>query len=289
MVPVPVAAKSRSRSKPRARSKNLGPKVTPQSAAADRDRALEVIGPLVESEPAAAGKALDIAASEKGDPVLYLEAGDAYLRAAEADSQTAYAEAARERARISLDILYFHLDDAADPRFQLVSGTEIPALIDRAEELLAEADAVQTELAAPTLEDADDGDTDPDGKKRKRRRKTGKPGRIMIISGAGSASVGGALLVMGIAGLGVGAARQREAQDPAVYGDQYDAVDRRGRRANAIAGVGLGLGAALVAAGVTLVVLGTKRKKAAASDDTMVRVGPRFDTHGGGVSLSGRF
>jgi hypothetical protein len=308
-LPATAMAKSRGKGK-RSRGKSsrgendLGPKVTPADAETKRSDVRAQVEALHTDDPANAGVTLDQAAAHWGDPALYLDAGDAYLEVASREQDLDYVDAARERARIALDILYFfqagppgrrvaharqsraslsHLDDTADPRFQLVAGPDIPGLIERANEMVDRADETQQAIEAALTEPDDDDPTD----RTDRRSKT--PGRTMIIGGAAAASVGGALLVMGLAGLGVGAARQREAQDPTVYGVDYDAVDAKGRRANAIAGVGLGIGVALAGAGAALLILGMRKKKAAAQGDTLAGVSPFLGRTGGGLAVRGRF
>src|SRR5690349_10621257 len=87
-----------------------GPKkVTPADAATKRVDAQKVGRDLQTADAAAAGMHYDAKAAEWGDPVLFLDAADAYLAAAEKGRDIAMAEASIERARISLDILYFHL------------------------------------------------------------------------------------------------------------------------------------------------------------------------------------
>lgn len=250
--------------------------VTPAQAAEKRVPVQQTAQALLDSgEPAQAGLEFDRNAAVQGDPVLYLDAGDAYLEAAKADADPAMAEAAIERAHIALDILYFHLDSAADKDFRLVEASEVPALISRADELIETAEGVIEELAAAA---------DPVGPTDTAPKKKGD-GKVMIISGIGLASVGGALAVMGVAGLAIGAVNQSRADKDTVYGTEYDDVETRGKRGNLIAGVGLGLGGALVAGGLVLYFLGKKRKKRAAEDDKVVRVLPTLN----GMAVTGRF
>ncbi|MBC8073408.1 MAG: hypothetical protein IAG13_34125, partial [Deltaproteobacteria bacterium] len=65
------------------------PKVTPDDAARKRAEAQVTGRQLVETDPSAAGVHYDTTASEWGDPVLYLDAADAYYKAADADSEIA--------------------------------------------------------------------------------------------------------------------------------------------------------------------------------------------------------
>lgn len=263
------------------------PKVKPADADAKRRPIQDRARALVEAgDPGAAGIEYDNAAAQWGDPVLYMDAGDAYVAAAEADRDVEMAQAAIERARIALDILYFHLDSAADEDFQLVSTSDVPGMIARSNELIDQAETLieeierEAELAAAPAPAA--------------KKTSSHPGRIKIVSGAALTVVGGGLLAMGFAGLGLGFARQNEAEDPAVYGEEYDDVESKGKQANVLAGVGLAAGAVAAGAGVVLIMLGRKaNKKKKSADDKVVRVAPllgsRFGSRVGGVTLSGRF
>jgi len=263
------------------------PKMTPDKAAALRVSPQSNGRAMVEAGDATgAGMAYDAAASEYGDPILYLDAGDAYLVAAKAERDEKMCDAASERASIALDILYFHIDDAADERFLFVEPGEIAGLIARAQILIDQsretkqeiADEASAPVAAAAAEPKEKGD-----------------GKFMRIGGLGLATVGGALTVMGVVGLGLGASNQSKADDPSVYGSEYDSVEASGERANLIAGVGFGVGGAALVAGITLYFIGKRRgKKAGAAgdkeekaseDDPIVRIAPTLN----GMAVSGRF
>ena len=236
-----------------------GPKkVTPADAASKRTDAQKLGRDLANADAAAAGMHYDAKAAEWGDPVLFLDAADAYLNAAERDKEIAMAEAGIERARISLDILYFHLDPAADKNFRMVDTPDIADLIaranlaiDRGEDLM---ETIASGAAAAPVAPEDDG------KKKKKKRAPGN-GKGLFIGGAVTAAVGGAFAVVGIAGLGIGAANQGKAEDPTVYGEEYDQVEVAGKRGNVMAAVGLAVGGALLAGGIVMIVIGKKRMK----------------------------
>lgn len=263
-------------------SKVKAPKVTPADADAkripvqERARAFASSGALLE-----AGREYDNGAAELGDPVLFLDAAEAYLDAAANDGDVELAHGAIERAHKALDISYFHLDSAADKNFRVVDTGDVPGLIARANDLIARGESLIEEIERAE-------DTPPAPAVTERERKA-KPGRIKIVSGAALATLGGGLLVMGIVGLGVGAARQNDAEDPTIYGEEYDAIERRGKRANVIAGVGLAVGAVAMGAGVALILSGRKDAKKAREGDRVVRMAPMFGSQTGGFTLSGRF
>jgi len=265
-----------------------GPKMDPKRAEALRISPQQNGKAMVEGGDAAgAGILYDRAASEYGDPILYLDAGDAYVIACESEENVDYCDAATERAAISLDILYFHIDSAADSTFMMVESGDVPDLIARAQTLQQTAaetkDKVLNPIAEPTAA------AEP-AKKRKKGN-----GKVLKISGIGLASLGGALAVVGVAGLGIGAFNQSRAEDPSVYGDEYDQVEEKGKRGNLIAGLGLGIGGAAAIAGVTLYFIGKRREKKAGTggdkkekppeDEPIVRVAPTPT----GMAVSGRF
>ena len=265
-----------------------GPKMDPKRAAALRIEPQQNGKAMVEGgDPAGAGLLYDRAASEYGDPILYLDAGDAYVAACEAEENVDYCDAATERAAISLDLLYFHIDSAADPNFMMVDTGEVPDLIARAQSLQDTAAETKDKVLNPV--DAPVATADPGKKKPKGN------GKGMKIAGIGLASVGGALVVVGVAGLGIGAFNQSRADDPSVYGDEYDEVEEKGKRGNLIAGLGFGIGGAAAIAGVTLYFIGRSREKKAgaggdkkekpAEDEPIVRVAPTLN----GMAVSGRF
>jgi hypothetical protein len=263
--------------------------VTPQMAqerrtdAQEAARALQKIG-----DPVSAGIRLDEGAAHWGDPVLYLDAAEMYFEAAKEKRDVAYVHAGIERASIATDILYFHLDSGSDRDFRMVATGELPGLIARANELHKRGEQLIDEVELG--ESAPEENAEEPEKKKKKRRK-GKADKALFISGAGLTAVGGALLVMGVAGLGLGAARQNEAERPDTLGVDYDAVAQKGRKANVMAGVGFGLGGAAVIAGVTLILVSKARgkKKKRADDDKMVRLSPAGGPAGGGLVLNGRF
>lgn len=279
-----------------------GPKkVTPADAASKRADAQKLGRDLANADAAAAGMHYDAKAAEWGDPVLFLDAADAYLNAAERDKEIAMAEAGIERARIALDILYFHLDPASDKNFRMVDTPDIADLISRANLAIDRGEALMEtiasgEAAAPVASAEED-------KKKKRKKRAPGTGKGLFIAGAATTAVGGAFAVMGVAGLGIGAASQNKAEDPAVYGEEYDLLEEKGKRGNVIAAVGFAIGGAALVGGIVMLVIGKKRmQKAGAGPQeatptqeasarsrsqrrAFVRVSPTLN----GAAISGRF
>ena len=262
------------------------PKVTPADATKKRVEA-EVRGQaLVDSgESIAAGIEFDNAAAELGDPVLYLDAGEAYLTGAEKSRNKELAEASIERAKISLDILYFHLDSTADKNFRLVEATEIPALIVRAQELMEASEAMIEEIEAEEAAAAAKPDEVVAAPKKKK-----KPGRAAKITGGTFIGAGAVMLGIGAAGIALGVRHQQTAEHATVYGNEYDEVASKGERANLIAYVGVPSGLVLAGVGITILVLTSKKykdKKKKKGDKYSVV--PTFNRRGSGVAVVGRF
>lgn len=261
------------------------PKVTPSDAGTKR-AAAEIRGnALIKSgESIAAGIDFDNAAAELGDPVLYLDAGEAYLTGGEKSRNKELAEASIERANISLDILYFHLDSTADKNFRLVEATEIPALIVRAQDLIEDSEIlieeIEAEEAAAAAKPEKEGAPPPKRKKGNGAKITG-----IVFIGAGAVALG-----VGGLGIGLGVRHQQAAEHSTVYGEAYDEVAAKGKTANTIAFVGIPVSLALVGVGVTVLVLTSKKyKKKKRKKDKKYSVTPTFDRTGTGVAVSGRF
>ncbi len=271
-----------------------GPKVTPDDAARKRAEAQVTGRQLLEADPSAAGTHYDTKASEWGDPVLYLDAADAYYKAAEKDSDPAVADAGVERARIALDLLFFQLDSAADPTFRLVDTADVPDLIARANTSVKTGEALAAKLRGEA--DATVASADEPKKKEKRQRKPIN-GKALFASGVAVTAIGGGVLALGGVGLVLGAVRQNKAEDPGVYGSEYDEVAAKGKKANLMAGVGLGLGGALALGGVVMMIIGKraqKKNKQAPQEKAVAarlertnafRIAPALN----GVAISGRF
>jgi len=281
-----------------------GPKkVTPADAAAKRSDAQKLGRDLAGADAAAAGMHYDAKAAEWGDPVLFLDAADAYLNAAEKDKEIAMAEAGIERARIALDILYFHLDPGADKSFRMVEETDIADLISRANIAIDRGEKLMESIAGAEAAPVASTDGEDEKKTKKRKKRPPGNGKGLFIGGAVATALGAAFTVMGVAGLGIGAANQRKAEDPTVYGEEYDAVEDKGRRGNVVAAAGFAVGGVLLVGGIVMLVIGKKRmdksgtgpeqeeqqpEQSARSrlrQDRMVRVAPTLN----GLAISGRF
>ncbi len=251
------------------------PKVTPETAAAA----------LASAELEASGDpgALTAAATESGDPRLFLAAGRAQLEGA---NDPEGAAVAREPAHTALDILHFIDSGAASRQWQIMLASEVATFISEADTLLQEIDAkierMEEEARAAAAALAAEGSESRKEKKRER-----KPGTALIAAGSALSVVGlGGTGMIG-AGLVIGSSKQSEVEsvDPT---DQtaIDALDEQGRRANILAYAGIGVAAVGLGIGIALLAVGVKKRRAGGGGDRMaVVVAPTW----GGWVLSGRF
>jgi hypothetical protein len=257
-------------------------RVTPEQAARTRAPIQQRAASLSAGGDArGAGMELDAKAAEHADPVLFLDAADAYYEAGSADRHVPTVEAGIERARIALDILHFLQDPSADKRFKIVSSAEISGLIARANEHLRKANELIDEIEAENLTTSGQP-TDKDKPLKKMR------GNPMVIGGAVLTGLGVAGLGVGIAGLVIGKINQNNVEDPTVYGAEYDDFEEKGKRGNMLAWVGLPAGAVLAAVGITLIAIGLKRGKKP-EEQPVARIQPAVAGGFGGLVLTGRF
>jgi len=224
---------------------------------------------------------LDAKAAELADPVLFLDAADAYYEAGKADRHIPSVEAGMERAHIALDILHFQQDSSADKRFQVVASSEIGGLLARANEHLRKSHDLIEEIES---EDATAG-LQTSGKDKPRKKGGGNP---MVIGGAVLTALGIAGLGVGVAGLVIGKINQNNVEDPTVYGAEYDDFEEKGKRGNMLAWVGLPAGAVLAAVGITLIAIGLKRGTKP-DEKPVARVQPAVARGFGGLVFTGRF
>ncbi len=281
--PLQLLVKKKKKKKRKKKKKNG---LTPEQAAERRTPVQDQGRQMVQAgELTAAGILYDSAAQTQGDPILFLDAGDAYLEIAIAERDIAAAETAMMRAQTSEDILYYQLDSASDPDYRLVANEEVATLLTRAGDLtdaaqaaIEEIEAEQEALVAPAAASS----------------KQKGDGKVMRIAGLGLVGVGVAGLGLGFTGLIIGRVNQNRVNDPAVYGNEFDQFETKGKRGNVLAGVGFALGGVAIGAGVALYIIGKRRgdqADAAADDD----VGPADDPSlaiiptGRGLALTGRF
>jgi hypothetical protein len=277
-------------------------KVTPAQASGARKPIQErAQGLLKAGNPDSAAEMLSEEAGKRSDPVLYLDAADAYRAAGEENKSKPDLETGIERARIGLDILHFLQDPRADPEWQVVDSGEISAEIRRGEKIIEASEEALANLdkkveAPPPVED--------DGKKE--RKKAPKDGRGLIAAGSLLTLVGvGGLGIMG-AGMAIASSAQKDIDasaealkngsiDQATFDMEKADSDSKGNRGNTLTYAGIGVGAVGLAAGIALLVLGVKKRKkyraengGSESDSTAMLV-PSIGYGHAGLVFTGRF
>jgi hypothetical protein len=263
--------------------------LNPEDAAAKRTE----IDNSRPSSPRAAMEYFTRAGEELGDPELFLRAGQLALGEAERSRDPELAREAGARALIARDIALYLADDdnyqATD--WRPVTPGRAAELAELARELAREAEqleqtifeeraAAEAEARKPVVTE------DP-----KRRRGERRPGTGLIAGGAAALTLGVGGLGMVGAGVAMGQARQREADDlaPGEF-DRLTELDRQGAQANTIAYAGIGVAAVGIAVGAALIVVGVKKRKAAGgTNESALRVGGWVDRETGGVVVGGRF
>ena len=224
---------------------------------------------------------------ELKDPVLLIDAAEAWRDQAAAERSTDAAQRAIDSLPLALDMLYYLRDSAVSASWQPVAPEYVAAVIARAESVRRDAEALIAEIEAEREAALAPPEPEPE------KRGPAKPGTILIAGGAAALVVGVGGLALGGAGLGIGASAQKDVEDPLVYAAEHAAAEARGRKGNIMAGVGLAIGGVGVLAGTVLVVLGVKKRKASAGsggdEEARTRVGPLWLGQGGGLVVSGKF
>lgn len=240
-------------------------KITPEEAEESRQATRnDAASDLEAGNFAAAGYTFDVAAGEMGDPVMFLEAADAYISQGEKDRSTEMAETAIDRANIALDILYFLDDDAqySASRYHVLSEGDVDSNIGRANDTVSRAESLIAEIEE---EEANAGKKPEGPKDEGREPKPLKPGTGLIIGGTASVVVGLGGIGMMAAFLAVGAGIQSDvdALDPNNEMDvaEYERLDAEGKQTNILAGVGAGIGGVGLILGGVLIGLGAKKMK----------------------------
>lgn len=240
-------------------------KITPEEAEESRQSARnDAAGDLDAGNFASAGYNFDVAAGEMGDPVLFLEAADAYISQGEQDRSIEMAETAIDRAKIALDILYFLDDDDQykATRYHVLSEGDVDTNIGRANDTVSKAESLIEEIEAEqaAANEKPEGPVDTP-----KERKPIKPGTGLVIGGSVSLVVGlgGIGMMAAYLAVGGGVQSQVDALDPGNEMDvaEYERLDAQGRQTNILAGVGAGIGGVGLILGGVLIGLGAKKMK----------------------------
>lgn len=260
--------------------------ITPESA---NDARLAVIGQAGNLPPGDAAPFLAEKGKELKDPVLYVESAEAYNATADAERSTAAAEEAKVQARVALDMVGFLEGDSTSEMWQPLEGDQTTVIENRAKQAIEDADVLIAAIEAER--EAANAPPPPPPPPAKDK----PPGRPLIIAGSASLVLGLGGIGVGAAGLVLGAENQKTVEDdPTIVGDEYDEFDRKGKNYNTMAIVGMAVGGVGLAAGAALIAIGVKKNKKAglAEQRPTANVAPAFALGRGdaaGLVISGRF
>jgi len=238
------------------------------TAASQRDEEVARVQPLlVGGSPEQAAIRLHEAADRLVDPVLYLEASEHYLAAADRRRPDALARG-REAAKAGRALLEKQGDPMSDPtidvRSERVAHASVAALLGRSDELQQRLATREKQL-----------------KRQRRGRQEIGAGASLLVIGVG----GGVILANGLV---YRAAGRRELADIKGHEAEYDlsALDAQGRRAEGMIGAGAAVGVIGLALGVSLMVLGARDLRGERRPEmASLRIAPSFN----GMAISGRF
>jgi hypothetical protein len=223
---------------------------------------------------------------ELKDPVLIVDAGESWREHARSQRSVEAAQTAIVQASVALDMLYFLRDGATSSAWQPVAPHHLGPLIERAQTVVSDAQALIAEIEDEQRRAAEAANAPVE---QPRKRGPAQPGTGLIIAGSATLVVGLGGGGLAAAGLVLGAQAQTDVEDPLVYEPEHGDAEARGRLANVLAGVGIGVGAVGVGVGVALIVLGVKQRKQAGPSTAAVLPMPMIGPDGGGLGLMGRF
>jgi hypothetical protein len=264
--------------------------VTPAKASGVRKLVQDRARPMLSSDPGAAAEMLANDARKTSDPVLYIDAADAYRAEGVAERDKAALEKAIEMASIGLDIAHFQQDPRCDPQWQHLEAGEIEREISRARQVIADSEQAIADLDKPVEA--------PPPVEEPKEKGAPKDGRGLIAGGSVATLIGVGGLGMIGAGIALGAKAQKdvEALDPSAidFDSQVEDLDDKGKAANIVAYAGIGVAAVGLGVGIALLALGVKKRKAyraehGASETARVHVAPAIGVNYGGIALGGRF
>lgn len=265
--------------------------VTPAKASSIRKLVQDRARPLLGSDPGAAAEMFANEARKTSDPVLYIDAADAYRAEGVAERDKAALDKAIEHASIGLDILHFQQDPRCDPQWQHLEAGEFDSEARRARKVIEDSEQAMTDLDKPV-------EAPPPAEEPKEKKGTPKDGRGLIAGGALATVVGVGGLAMIGAGIAISSKAQKdvEALDPSAidFDSQVADLDDKGKGANVVAYAGIGVAAVGLGVGIALLALGVKKRKAyraehGGDETARVHVAPAVGLNYGGLALGGRF
>lgn len=277
MLPVPAQA--------------AGQEVTPTRASGVRKVVQDRASPMLASDPGAAAELLSNEAKKTHDPVLFIDAAEAFKADGIAERDKAALAAAIEHASIGLDIAHFQQDPRCDPQWQHLDASDFDRETARGRQVIADSEQAILDLDKPV-------EAPPPEEEAPAKKSAPRDGRGLIAGGALATAVGVGGLAMIGAGLAVSAKAQKDvdALDPSAIdfeGQLYD-IDKKGKGANTVAYAGIGVAVVGLGVGIALLALGVKKRKAyraehGGDETARVHAAPAFGPGYGGFAIGGRF
>lgn len=270
------------------------PGLTPASAEGKRQAIRDAArSDLDQQDWGAAAETLESNAALLGDPITFLEAGEARLRLAERDRSIEEAERAIETTTVALDILHFYRQVAqgeSRSRWLVIEPGDADRHIATAAEQIAAAQSLIEEIEH---EQSESGQPVADASAGEARRREARPGTGMLAAGSAFSLVGVGGLSMVVAGVAIGASKQNEVETLVIGMDDEEIarLDDEGHKANLVAYVGAGVAVTGLAVGIPLVVFGLKKRRASETvpETAQLRVLPVLGRGTQGLVFSGRF
>ena len=269
-------------------------KLTPGDAASARKSIqTKAKGLLDADDPDGAAELLSDEANKKSDPILYVDAAEAYKAAGVKNKSRVDLENGIENARIGLDILYFLQDPRVDPEWQPVDGGDVSSEISRGEKAVEACEKAIEDLANKKDEPA------PTEDEPKARKKAPRDGRGFIGAGAAVTLLGVAGLGMIGGGIAISSSAQKHvdglnASDPNFL-DEKAKDDERGKLGNTLVYAGIPVAAIGLGVGIALLVVGVKKRKrykeenGGGDSSASIQVLPNAGRGYAGLTLTGRF
>jgi hypothetical protein len=223
---------------------------------------------------------------ELKDPVLIVDAGESWREQARSQRSIEAAQTAIVQASVALDMLYFLRDGATSSAWQPVAPEHLGTLIERAQTVVSDAQALIAEIEAEQRRATEAVNAPVE---EPRERGPAKPGTGLIVGGSAALVIGLGSAGLAAAGLVLGAQAQTDVEDPLVYEPEHSDAQARGRSANLLAGIGIGVGAVGVSVGIALIATGVKKRKQAGPTTAVVLPMPMIGPDGGGLGFVGRF
>jgi hypothetical protein len=223
---------------------------------------------------------------ELKDPVLIVDAGESWRAHARSQRSIEAAQTAIVQTSVALDMLFFLRDGATSSTWQPVAPHHLVPLIERAQTVVDDAQALIAEIEAEQQRAAAAANAPVEAP---RKRGPAKPGTGLIAGGSAALVIGLGGAGLAAAGLVLGVNAQTDVEDPLVYEPEHSAAQARGRTANMLAGVGIGVGVVGIGVGVALIVKGVKQRKQAGPTSASLLPVPLISRNGAGLGLSGRF